>query len=641
MSESTLKEPNKDLPNSGDYGLSDIKLEQDNSRPTNIVKQNITICVTATGPYIKFLADLITSCDKYFMPELYRRYIICTDQLEETAEIAIFKKLQDDIHFHKIIRKGFPGDSLYKFHHFLDAIKGLDILNETTAIYMIDADMRINKPIVASELLPHNKRTIVAVKHPYYPNQVGPVETRRESSAYIDDIKYQKTNVYFCGGFCGATRDSFIDMAITIAQQIDYDDSNELIAEWHDESHMNHYFFNNANIVKKLPMDYCFPEEKTEEQMTELWNTTNVKKPQKPKVRKILALKKEHQSLRSHTINGSTRITCDLKGGLGNQLFQVATTLAISFKQNKVPVFDLYVNKKFSRKKSYRASMLRNLIRSDKESFNGSYRYPEPQNSYKIIPTFPIDKDVYLAGYFQSWKYFEKYREEILKIIIPPRYYDFANKAYLRIVHKFREAKLDEKILEQTSNVNDTTDNANTTNTEQDKNNTELSSSNISSFKKPTLSDIKVNTVAIHVRRGDYKKLQDSHPLCSKSYYMTAMEMFEEEYGTSDILWFVFSDDLDYCRRRSMFNNKKHLVFIDTSSWPKYKVYDTDTCELLMMSMCNGHIISNSTFSAWGSWLSKKYKSNKTIAPKVWFGSKLLEHGHTAKDLYMPHWTLI
>ena len=34
------------------------------------------------------------------------------------------------------------------------------------------------------------------------------------------------------------------------------------------------------------------------------------------------------------------------------------------------------------------------------------------------------------------------------------------------------------------------------------------------------------------------------------------------------------------------------------------------------MSMCEGHIMCNSSFSWWASWLSGK----KTVAPAKWFG---------------------
>lgn len=50
-------------------------------------------------------------------------------------------------------------------------------------------------------------------------------------------------------------------------------------------------------------------------------------------------------------------------------------------------------------------------------------------------------------------------------------------------------------------------------------------------------------TVAIHVRRGDYLNLQDYHPVQSKEYYIRGMAQF----NTTNTHFFVFSDDMNWC----------------------------------------------------------------------------------------------
>ena len=42
--------------------------------------------------------------------------------------------------------------------------------------------------------------------------------------------------------------------------------------------------------------------------------------------------------------------------------------------------------------------------------------------------------------------------------------------------------------------------------------------------------------------------------------------------------------------------------------------------DLLLMSMCDNQIISNSSFSWWGAWLTRN--KGVKIAPKKWFGVK-------------------
>ena len=59
--------------------------------------------------------------------------------------------------------------------------------------------------------------------------------------------------------------------------------------------------------------------------------------------------------------------------------------------------------------------------------------------------------------------------------------------------------------------------------------------------------------------------------------------------------------------------------------------------DLCLMTMCDGHIIANSSFSWWGAWLSK---SRKIIAPSGWFEGSNNAHLDT-KDIYCSGWTVL
>jgi len=113
---------------------------------------------------------------------------------------------------------------------------------------------------------------------------------------------------------------------------------------------------------------------------------------------------------------------------------------------------------------------------------------------------------------------------------------------------------------------------------------------------------LKGQTTAVHVRRGDYINLQDHHPLLTHEYYNKALGLF----SASDHL-LVFSDDVEWCRENLNFSN---AVFIEGQS---------DVADLLLMSLCDNHIIANSSFSWWGAWLSRS-ENKKVVAPKNWFG---------------------
>lgn len=125
------------------------------------------------------------------------------------------------------------------------------------------------------------------------------------------------------------------------------------------------------------------------------------------------------------------------------------------------------------------------------------------------------------------------------------------------------------------------------------------------------------NNVAIHVRRGDYLTLPDYHPVLPMSYYEEAMSHFDNKR------FIVFSDDMKWCKEN--FKGDKFLF-----------ANGNEVEDLYLMSMCESHIIANSSFSWWGAYLAG---SKQVFAPKNWFGKAL--SGHDTKDLYLPHWKII
>lgn len=130
----------------------------------------------------------------------------------------------------------------------------------------------------------------------------------------------------------------------------------------------------------------------------------------------------------------------------------------------------------------------------------------------------------------------------------------------------------------------------------------------------PIMHDEK--TVSIHVRRGDYLELSDFHPTCEVSYYDDAMKNFE---GYTPL---IFSDDMAWCRENL---SHHHPIFVEDND------LNVDMC---LMSMCDGHIISNSSFSWWAAWLGNK---KNVVAPKTWFGPAGPQDW---EDIYCEGWIL-
>jgi hypothetical protein len=107
---------------------------------------------------------------------------------------------------------------------------------------------------------------------------------------------------------------------------------------------------------------------------------------------------------------------------------------------------------------------------------------------------------------------------------------------------------------------------------------------------------------AIHVRRGDYLNFPLHHPLPTLSYYKNAISNLEAVSKN----FMVFSDDIGWCRQ----NFPADFLFSDEND---------EFIDLVKMSYCSNFIVANSSFSWWGSFLSKN--KNKIIyAPDNWVG---------------------
>lgn len=127
-------------------------------------------------------------------------------------------------------------------------------------------------------------------------------------------------------------------------------------------------------------------------------------------------------------------------------------------------------------------------------------------------------------------------------------------------------------------------------------------------------------TISLHVRRGDYLLYPNHHPTCSLDYYQQAISRFNQ-----DSLILVFSDDIGWCRQN--FTGDR-FYFIDTKS---------DLVDLKLMTMCDHHIIANSSYSWWGAWLNPN-QNKQVIAPSNWFGPEIRKN---PEDVYCRGWQVI
>jgi hypothetical protein len=134
--------------------------------------------------------------------------------------------------------------------------------------------------------------------------------------------------------------------------------------------------------------------------------------------------------------------------------------------------------------------------------------------------------------------------------------------------------------------------------------------------------------ISVHVRRGDFLDPKDLQFNLEMDYYFKAMGMVLDISGddseTLSVLkkvhtFLVFSDDYKWCKEKLTDYN---VTFFEDINDP------VNYMELFWMSMCEHNIIANSSFSWWGAYLNQN-PDKVVIAPMKW-----LKSGEEMSDVY-------
>ena len=281
-------------------------------------------------------------------------------------------------------------------------------------------------------------------------------------------------------------------------------------------------------------------------------------------------------------------ITCKLMGGLGNQLFQIFTTISYAmdnncsffFKNDKV----LHENENTTTRYTYWNSFLKKIspYLSDNDGFSKLYKEPSFRYS-KINNVVNHNEILLLYGYFQSPMYFEHNVSKIL--------------SFLNI------AELKKTIYNLVITQNIT-------------------------------PEFLSKAVSLHFRMGDYKKLQEYHPLMTIDYYKNSINYLCDKLDfTPNILYFCEDQDVE---------DVDIMISVLKNEFPNIKFQRAfnklvDWHQLLLMSLCKHNIIANSSFSWWGAYLNDE--PNKIVCyPSLWFGKKV---EHNVVDIFPIRWVKI
>jgi len=261
-------------------------------------------------------------------------------------------------------------------------------------------------------------------------------------------------------------------------------------------------------------------------------------------------------------------IIIKLNGGLGNQMFQYAFGRAYSLKCNidmklditwfeKVPISDTKRNyeldifslpisfaknheiKDIKGFTSFLPDRFFKLLHRKFPFLSNSYC---PENSYSFDPSIlKCRNHAYFEGYWQSYKYFDSFRDIILK--------DFTYTLPISI----KTQQLEKIILQS-------------------------------------------NSISLHVRRGDYvsnAQANSYHGVASLIYYKDAISYISKRI--EKIQLFIFSDDIAWVKEH--LNIDMNVLYVD------YKKNAFE--DIYLMSKCKHNIIANSSFSWWGAYLNE------------------------------------
>lgn len=138
----------------------------------------------------------------------------------------------------------------------------------------------------------------------------------------------------------------------------------------------------------------------------------------------------------------------------------------------------------------------------------------------------------------------------------------------------------------------------------------------------------KDKSVALHVRRGDYlqKEALRFHGVLDASYYNSALKKINSKIENPTL--YVFSDDINWVKQN--LHLPKNVMYV-TNEMSKTAISDFH-----LISSCKHQIIANSTFSWWAAYLNPN--PNKiVIAPKKWFNNA----PYDTRDLFPPDWILM
>lgn len=208
----------------------------------------VAIIFVGTSKYKEFFEGYYEGLNKNFLVNNKKTIFAFTDSPNDPT----FKK--PNVVTKKIDHLQWPFITLYRFKFMVSILKELESFDN---IFFIDADLWATNP-VSEEELPLDK-SLIGVQHPGFVGKIGTFETDTRSHSNIFDGYYDLSS-YRQGCFWGGKSMEVLKMVKQLDQLVDDDLQKDVVAVWHDESHMNKYFLLNHEKVHTLHPGFAQPQ---------------------------------------------------------------------------------------------------------------------------------------------------------------------------------------------------------------------------------------------------------------------------------------------------------------------------------------------------------------------------------------------
>ncbi len=236
----------------------------------------VSVFSIATNLYFDYWLELYKTASSRLFPDASVTFHVFTD-IEPPREQR--KYLEKNVITHRIDNLRWPEATLKRYELIARKMSGV----EADILVYLDADMIVNEVIFLSEVFDFDIDSMVLVQHPGYWRPtfredptfylrhasfaikdaimlmtfggIGAWESNQKSTSYV---KRSDRRAYYCGGFWMGKKESIVNFAESMFLSVSKDFDNNVMAIWHDESHLNKWA--TTNSFRALTPSYCFAE---------------------------------------------------------------------------------------------------------------------------------------------------------------------------------------------------------------------------------------------------------------------------------------------------------------------------------------------------------------------------------------------